>query len=116
MTIVKRLSKLFCGLRRAWRVHIFSGMSRHTKPKHRPMSVRLRVAQRAVVERVAAQRGIGISTLLREIIEPYLATVDAMVNIQDVTPLISHRPTLAPENRAAKEPAVSRSGFAERTK
>ena len=91
-------------------------MSRHAKSKHQPMAVRLRVAQRATIERVAAQRGIGISTLLREIIEPYLATVDDTVNIRSVTAPFVQRSIVAPANRAPQEPTVSRSGFAERTK
>ena len=92
-------------------------MSRYAKPKHQPMAVRLRVAQRAAIERVAAQRGIGISTLLREIIEPYLATVDGTVNIPSILATnVPSRSVIAPANRARIERLASGSGFADRLK
>ena len=80
------------------------------------MAVRLPVAQRAAIVRLAAQRNMGVSTLIREALQPYVAVANGVVNNVLSDAAIPVHSIVAPANRVAIERPASRSGFAEKLK
>lgn len=78
------------------------------------------MAHRALILALAEQRGLGVSTLIREALQPYIVIADASVDKRRESPLsIAARPTLAPANRAIEEAPsamTKRSGFTEKMK
>lgn len=92
--------------------------SRH----HMPLSCRLPVSHRATVVRIAAQRGMTVSSLIKEALKPYIDGVHLGVNEQFVMNQLSPyavplRPVIAPANRARVDsPVRSGGGFRERQK
>ena len=86
------------------------------KARYYPLAVRLPVAQRAAVIRLAAQRGVAISALIREALQPYVDSVNGDVNNLLSDAAIPVRSIVAPANRAPIESPANRSGFSEKLK
>jgi len=67
-----------------------------------------------------------VSRFIKNLLEPYFSESDELLGVHSgvnnllsdaaISPAISARPTIAPENRAPPERQASRVGFAERTK
>ena len=79
---------------------------------HLVLSFRLTVAHRAKVVRIAARRGLSISSLIKEALRPYIDGVDDGVDAQSVISPIA--PRVAPANRALPEAPIRQGGFTER--